>query len=169
MKMLMTLMMIGLFAAATGCNESKLVTGSGSAGHGSGTMNSKYLAASEPPGAIPVGEARQNAKDKDAVTLVGRIGGSSNPFIDGLAAFTIVDAKVTNCDDEGCACEAREAKDNIAMVKIVDASGKPVADDARSLLNVQKLSMVVVQGTANRDDQGNLSVLADKVFVRPTN
>ncbi len=36
-------------------------------------------------------------------SLSGRIGGSEKPFVDGLAAFTIVDLKVPYCaDDEGC-------------------------------------------------------------------
>jgi len=51
-------------------------------------------------------------------------------------------------------------------VKIVDEVGKLVADDARKLLGVKELLTVVVQGKAQRDDQGNLSIAASKVFVR---
>jgi hypothetical protein len=50
---------------------------------------------------------------------------------------------------------------------LVDDSGKPVTIDARELLNVKELSTVVVQGEAKRDEQGNLTIAADKVFVRP--
>lgn len=52
------------------------------------------------------------------------------------------------------------------MVKIVDASGKPVATDARKLLGIKELQTVVVHGVAKRDESGNLTVLADGVFVR---
>ena len=40
-----------------------------------------------------MGEARNAVEDEQKVTLVGTIGGSSDPFVDGLAAFTIVDSK----------------------------------------------------------------------------
>lgn len=153
-----------LVLLTTGCKESSEVASS----------PNQYEATVEPTGAIPVGEAREKTEDGQDLTLVGVIGGSSKPFIDGLAAFTIVDAKVPYCaDDEGCStpwdycCETDAVKENIATVKIVDDSGKPVAQDARELLDLKELSTVVVQGKAKRDDQGNLTVAASKIFVRP--
>ena len=47
------------------------------------------------------------------------------------------------------------------------SDGKPVATDARELLGVKELDTLVVQGKAQRDDSGNLTILASKVFVRP--
>ncbi|MFO1002744.1 MAG: hypothetical protein U0936_20635 [Planctomycetaceae bacterium] len=38
--------------------------------------------------------------------------------------------------------------------------GKPVTDDARKLLGVKELSVVVAEGTARRDESGNLTVAA---------
>ena len=163
---------LGVFALAAGCNSSTVVQESDSK---DGSGSSQYLAVVEPDGALPVGEARKSVKDDQAVTLIGVIGGSSEPFVDGLAAFTIVDPKVPYCSaDEGCptpwdyCCTQDQVKGNIATVKIVDDTGKPVAADARKILNVKELSTVVVQGTARRDDQGNLTVAASKVFVRPS-
>lgn len=137
---------------------------------------SEYMATSEPAGAVPVGDARQSATDDEAIVLVGVIGGSSEPFIDGLAAFTIVDPKVPACGvDEGCptpwdyCCTQNQVKENIATVKVVDDGGKMVTTDARSLLGVKELSTVVVEGTAQRDEQGNLSLLAKQVFIRAEN
>jgi len=134
---------------------------------------SAYLADTEPVGAVPVGEARRTIDDDEDITLVGIIGGSTEPFVDGLAAFTIVDPKVPYCAaDEGCptpwdyCCTQDQVKANIATVKLVDESGDPVATDARQLLGVHELSTVVVQGRAERDDQGNLSLAASKVYVR---
>ena len=104
---------------------------------------------------------------------MGLIGGSSEPFVKGLAAFTIVDPKVPYCAaEEGCptpwdyCCETDAVKQNIATVKIVDVSGKPVTQDAREFLNVKELSTVVVKGKAKRDDLGNLTVAASKIFVK---
>ena len=170
MKMLRW-MFLGVFAFAAGCDSSPVVLESDTAG---GNERSQYLAAVEPEGALPVGKARESVKDNQAVTLVGVIGGSPKPFVEGLAAFTIVDPKVPYCSaDEGCptpwdyCCTQDQVKGNIATVKIVDDTGKPVAADARKMLNVKELSTVVVQGTARLDDQGNLTVAASQVFVRP--
>lgn len=135
--------------------------------------DSTYVADTEPAGAVPVGEARQSVQSDDEVVLVGRVGGSAEPFVDGIAAFTIVDLKVPPCaPEEGCprpwdyCCTQNQVKDNIAMVKVVDEGGKPVTEDARGLLGVAELNTVVVHGKAERDDGGNLALLAHQVFVK---
>ncbi len=61
------------------------------------SVGSRYVVQTEPEGAVAVGEARQTAKDDQMITLVGTIGGSMEPFVGGIAAFTIVDAKVPYC------------------------------------------------------------------------
>jgi hypothetical protein len=171
MKIFMNLTCVFVLAVIAGCSNSDVAKSPDDAA--SGTIDSRYVAASEPVGAVPVGEARESVADKEIVTLFGTIGGSSEPFVDGLAAFTIVDTKVPYCaPEEGCptpwdyCCTQDQVKDNIATVKVVNESGQPVADDARKLLGVKELSTVVVQGTANRDDHGNLTIAATKVFVR---
>ncbi|MGI9517367.1 MAG: hypothetical protein ACR2NP_09990 [Pirellulaceae bacterium] len=173
MKTLASLSLIALCAVVTGCSNSETPDGTVSSAQPTGTQ---YIAATEPANATPVGDARQQSKDGDAVTLLGRIGGSAEPFVDGLAAFTIVDPKVAWCPpEEGCptpwdyCCTQNEVRENIATVKVVDDQGKAVAEDAKQLLGVKELSLVVVEGTAQRDDEGNLSVLANKVFIRPDN
>lgn len=135
----------------------------------------RFLTAVEPDSAIAVGEARQTLQSGEDVTLVGLIGGTREPFVDGLAAFTVVDESVPYCaPEEGCptpwdyCCQQHQVKDNIATVKMVDYAGNPIAGDARELLGVNELSTVVIQGTCTRDDNGNLTVAADKVFVRPS-
>lgn len=161
----------GVLVVIAGCSSSEPAPGPGSTA--GAPANSQYVADVEPAGAVPVGEARKSVTDEQMVTLIGKIGGSAEPFVDGLAAFTIVDPKVPHCSpEEGCptpwdyCCTQDEVKDNIATVKVVDESGSPVADDARKLLGVQELSTVVVQGQARKDDQGNLTIAATKVFVR---
>ena len=131
-----------------------------------------YLMTDKPTDAEGVGAARKKVKDEEEVTLVGRIGGSANPFVDGLAAFTIVDPQVKFCaPDEGCptpwdyCCTQNEVKDNIATIKVVNESGQPVDQSAKQLLGVKELDTVIVKGKAKRDDKGNLTVLAQKVFV----
>lgn len=162
-----------LAAGIAGCGGGEEASSPAAGAATDGAPESTWLASEEPADAVPVGDARQSADDESEVVLVGLIGGSAKPFIDGIAAFTIVDPKVPYCaPDEGCptpwdyCCQQDQVKDNIAMVKVTDSDGQPVAEDARQLLGVSELSTVVVQGTAQRDDQGNFTVLADQIFVR---
>ncbi len=132
-----------------------------------------YLLASEPAAAKGVKETRVDAKDADEITIVGRIGGDANPWVEDQAAFMLVDTSLTPCaDSEGCptpwdyCCQTDELPACKAMVKVVDSDGKMVAKDARKLLGVKELQTVVVHGKAKRDEAGNLTVLADGIFVR---
>ena len=160
--------MMGLaVATAVGCGEAGVPVDAAKAV----APDPTYVLTAEPAGATGVGEVR-NSETED-VTVVGRIGGTAEPFVDGVAAFTIVDPKVPHCSaEEGCptpwdyCCTQNQVKDNIATVKVVDETGELVAKDAKTLLGVEELSMVVVQGTAKRDEQGNLTVLAENVYVK---
>jgi hypothetical protein len=132
-----------------------------------------YRLATEPAGAKGVKEARADVKDAEEVTIVGRIGGEANPWVEGQAAFVVMDSVLKPCGaDEGCptpwdcCCDPNLSPETKAMVKIVDGSGKTVALDAKTLLGVKELQTVVVRGRAKRDEAGNLTVLADGVFVR---
>ncbi|NIL95714.1 MAG: hypothetical protein GTO53_00715, partial [Planctomycetales bacterium] len=62
---------------------------------------SKYVLADEPAGAQGVRQVRQAAKDQDEVIVVGRIGGLANPWVEGRAAFSIVDPALKSCHDMG--------------------------------------------------------------------
>ncbi|MAP08501.1 MAG: hypothetical protein CMM00_06645 [Rhodopirellula sp.] len=170
MKRFQYFVLAGAVALIAGCGGAEVADQDAAS---STTADSAYLASSEPADAMPVGEAREKAADGEELTLVGLIGGSTEPFVDGLAAFTIVDPKIPYCaDEEGCptpwdyCCTQDQVKDNIATVKVVDESGAPVSKTARELLGVNELATVVVHGVAKRDDQGNLTVETSDVFVR---
>lgn len=169
MKRFQQYVLAGAIALIAGCGGAEVAEQAAT----TTSADSAYLASSEPADAMPVGEAREKATDGEELTLVGLIGGSSEPFVDGLAAFTIVDPKIPYCaDDEGCptpwdyCCTQDQVKDNIATVKVVDESGAPVSKTARDLLGVNELATVVVHGVAKRDEQGNLTVETSDVFVR---
>ncbi len=136
---------------------------------------SKFILTEEPDDAVGVIEARESAENGAPVVVVGRIGGSVNPWIQGRAAFLLLDASmsvVAEGQDSGgpelCTgdcCESERAGCT-TLVKVVDAEGKLVAADSRQLLGVAENDFVVVRGKVNKDESGNIIVLADGVFVR---
>jgi hypothetical protein len=154
-------MVVGCTNAPTDGTENATVDGSA------------YRLDQEPDGARDVIAVRQETRDGEEVVLVGRIGGSVDPWIADRAAFTVVDNSLQACSDipgDKCktpwdyCCEST-LPTATALVKVVDQDGKMVSIDARKLLGVKELDRVVVHGTATRDDEGNLTVLADGVYV----
>lgn len=137
---------------------------------------SQYQLEEEPDGAVGVITARETAEDGAAIVLVGRVGGSARPWVDGRAAFTLLDASmsvVAEGEDSGeegelCTgdCCALERQSCTTLVKVVDSQGKLVPMDSRELLGLKESDMVVVQGTAKKDKSGNFVMLAKGVFIR---
>ena len=136
----------------------------------------QYLLAAEPQAAKSILQVREESKQGDEVVLVGRIGGDVNPWVEGRAVFSLVDLSARACSDipgDNCptpwdyCCETDKLVKGKTLIKLVGDDGKPVATDARELLGVKELDTLVVQGKAQRDDSGNLTILASKIFVRP--
>jgi hypothetical protein len=161
--------LLGLMA---GCSQDASVPAAASGADLDGTH---YLLSAEPDGAQGVIETRAIAKDQDDVVIIGRIGGSTDPFVQGRAAFSIVDESLKACSDiEGdtCSspwdycCETDKLPTAKALVHVVDADGKLVRAGAKKLLNLKELQTVVIRGQARRDDAGNLTVLASGLFIR---
>ena len=158
-----------------GCGREAETSAPAAADSAQAAKGAQYLLASEPAGAKPVIDARAAAKDNEEVVVVGRIGGSTDPWVENVAAFSIVDQSLKACSDiegDGCptpwdyCCETDKLPTATAVVKFVDESGKTVNVDARQLLNVKELQTVVVRGKAKRDDAGNLTVLATGIYPR---
>lgn len=140
---------------------------------------SKFMLSAEPAGGQNVIAVRETSKDGDDVVMVGRIGGSLNPWVDDRGAFSIVDPSLLACSDEkeegepcSCktpwdyCCETDKLPDAMALVKFVESDGSVVNHDARKVFQLVELQTVVVKGKAKRDEAGNLTILADGMFVR---
>jgi hypothetical protein len=141
--------------------------------------SSKFLLNAEPEGGLEIIAARESAKDTDDVVVIGRIGGSLNPWVDGRAVFSLVDCSLLACSDEkedgeecSCktpwdyCCETPKLPGAMALVKFVDDDGSVIKHDAREVFDVKELETIVVQGKAQRDEAGNLTVLATGMYVR---
>jgi len=161
-------LIMGILASLLGCQGSDVTKPSTVDG-------SAYLLEAEPDGGQNVIAARETSKDRGDVVVIGRIGGSETPFVDGLAAFEIVDPSLKACSDipgDECpkpwdyCCELDKLSMSKVLVKVVDQEGKVLMSDARKLWNLKELQTVVVTGKAQRDEAGNLTVLASGVFVR---
>jgi len=134
------------------------------------------LLPSEPDGAQDVIAMRESAADGDDVVVVGRIGGSENPWVDGRAAFLIVDSSLQACSDipgDKCetpwdyCCQTDKLPASKVLVKFTGEDGGLMPTDARTLLGVTELQTVVVQGKLKKDESGSMSVLASAMYVRP--
>ncbi len=137
---------------------------------------SLYLLSTEPDGAQSVIDSRENAKHEEDVVIIGRIGGSTHPWVKDVAAFLIVDESLKACSDiEGdtCphpwdyCCETDKLPTAKALVQLVDSDGQVVRANAKQLLKLKDLVTVVIRGAAQRDDAGNLTVLASGLFIKP--
>lgn len=125
-----------------------------------------------------VGSAKPGAKVGQTITVVGRIGGSENPFVDGRAVFTIVDPALKSCSDMGdadhCAtpwdycCEPRESlKRNTATVEIAGADGRPLPLSVRGLEGLEPAATIAVTGTVTEaNDAGLLVIRATRIAVK---
>ncbi|MEX0614072.1 MAG: hypothetical protein WD738_17150 [Pirellulales bacterium] len=134
-----------------------------------------FLLKEKPADAADVIAVRKDAKDRADVVVVGRIGGRTNPWIKGAAAFSIVDRSLTPCNEmpgDTCktpwdyCCETDLPKATV-LIMVHDADGKLVKRDARKLLGVKELDTVFIQGKAKRDKAGNVSIVASKIYVAP--
>lgn len=154
---------LGCLVGCGGSSDAALGERRPAAAHGA-----DVLLTEEPDGATGVIELLEHAEDNEQVVLLGRIGGAASPWIEGRAAFLVVDATVQLCDEgEGvCPCCQDKVDGATALVKLVDDRGRVYKQDARQLLNVQEDALVVVPGAVKRDDAGNLTVLASGVYVR---
>jgi hypothetical protein len=151
-------------AAATGCARS-------TSHPTTGAPSGKFRLAAEPAGAIDVIEVREQAQDGQPVVVLGRLGGGAKPWIDGRAAFLLVDERIAalgadeECD-ENCPHCVEALAESSTMVKFLGDDGKVLPVDARELLGLGDQQTVVIRGIARRDKGGNVTIAAEGIFVR---
>jgi hypothetical protein len=136
-------------------------------------VDKSYLLEEEPKDATDVIATRKESKDQQDIVVVGRIGGRVNPWVKGMAAFSIVDRTLTPCNEiEGDTCKtpwdyccATNLSKATLLIMVTNKDGKIVKKDARQLLGIKELDTVTLVGKAKRDKAGNVSILASKVYI----
>jgi hypothetical protein len=164
-----------LIVGVAGCGQ-YVGTGPTTTTTSTAAPDSRLLLSEAPAGAKTVIETRQAAKDGEEVTITGRIGGSTDPWVKGRATFFIVDPTLVPCSEregDSCptpwdyCCDSDRLAESMATIKFVDDQGQTIATDARDLLGVKELQRVTVRGRAKRDEAGNLTVLASGIHIQP--
>jgi hypothetical protein len=120
---------------------------------------------------------KPTAKIGEAVTFLARVGGRDNPFVDGLAVFTVADPSLESCelmgDEDHCpipwdyCCEERNALVmGSATIRIVDADGVPYPASAQGASGLAPLRYVVIDGVvSDRNDDGLFVVDASRIWI----
>lgn len=128
---------------------------------------------------VAILQARANAQPGETVTLKGLVMGSSKPFVEGRAAFTLGDPhKLTPCNknpDDGCktpwdvCCDsAEDIKAATVTIQVVDADGKVLKESIENISGLKPLSEVTVTGTVTPASNADLLVLnATSIRVTP--
>lgn len=132
--------------------------------------------ASEPVG---VGAMKPAAKQGDRVIVVGRIGGSKEPFLADRAMVTIVDPSVKLCGedesgDDHCAtpwdfcCEPRENLRKMSIAVVANAAdGAPIPHTLLGQGGLKPGVRVVVEGTiATVGPDGAAMIAAERILAR---
>jgi hypothetical protein len=123
------------------------------------------------PEAMQVGQAKAEAGNGEPVTVSGRV----KDFVDGAAVFTIADSSLKACSDNGDACcdtpwdycciDQTKVASMTATVRLVSAENELLSGNVKGTRNLDHLSRVTAEGTAERDDAGNLIVNAHRVYL----
>lgn len=148
-------------------------TASSSNGASSSALPEAYHLAAEPADAKDVLALKKELKDGDPVVVRGRV----QDFVNGLAAFVMTDGSLLPCNEEGpmpecetpwdyCCTDPAEVMAASAGVEFHDG-GAIRRVDAAGFHGLDRLKWVTVKGVAKVDPKGNVTVVADGVFVKP--
>ncbi|MBM4110583.1 MAG: hypothetical protein FJ254_04375 [Phycisphaerae bacterium] len=138
------------------------------------------LFASAPTGEpIGVGAMKSTAKAGDRVIVVGRIGGSEDPFLADRAMVTIADPSVKLCgeddpNDDHCptpwdfCCEPRDHLRKMSVTIVANAAdGGPIQHSLRGQGGLKLGARVVVEGTvASVGPDGAAMINAERIIAQ---
>jgi len=144
-----------------------------------GTFPATLFATAPTGEPVGVGAMKQAAKQGDRVIVVGRIGGSKDPFLADRAMVTIVDPSVKLCgeaepENDHCAtpwdfcCEPRENLRKMSIAVVVNgADAAPIAHTLLGQGGLKPGARVVVEGTvATVGPDGAAMIAAERIVAK---
>lgn len=181
MSRILMVVLTAVFALApTACEREKPSTSSAPAPavNAAAALPSGLFLSSAPSDAKDVKDAKPTLKAGDRVVLVGRIGGSEEPFLAERAIFTLVDRCLKACKEgnpeDKCAtpwdycCESRkDITANSATVQVVGADGQPLKAALNGVNGLKPLATVTVVGTIARAEAESVVISASGFYVVP--
>jgi hypothetical protein len=179
MAMKASVIVTALFAAVwlvSGCDDGSADSKSGAAA--ADPLPAGLLVDKPPADAKDVAEVRNTAVDGQSVVVRGRIGGAVRPFVEGRAAFQLVDLGLTTCDKESpmdncktpwdyCCDEREDVLNKSLTVQVVGPTGQPLRAELNGVGGLKPMSEVAVRGTVKKSSDGKAVLLnATQVYVK---
>ena len=153
-----------LLPLATGCGESNNAASSSTAVKAA--VPKAYFTRNRPEEVVDLVDVKTTAAVGDEVTFLARVGGRMEPFVEGVAIFTVADPSLESCELMGeedhcplpwdyCCEDPVKLTAGSATIRIVDESGRPLPASAQGAGGLAPARYLVVGGVvADRNDDG---------------
>jgi hypothetical protein len=127
-----------------------------------------FWSAAAPDGAREVLDVRSNTSQGDQVVVKGRI----QDFVDGRSFIKLADSALKSCldlDGADCSCptpwdycceDLAKRKTHIISVGFHDEGGRLLRESLKGFQGLDHLQTITVTGTVDKDDAGNVTVVA---------
>ncbi len=176
-----TLLILGLSVLSltlNGCDQGGgETTASNDVGPTRPTIPAAFFTTNRPAEVADLIQVKPTASVGDSVVFLARVGGRIEPFVDGLAIFTVADPSLLSCELMGeedhcplpwdyCCEDPNGITAGSATIRLAGTSGEPIAANAEGAGGLEPLKFVVVEGVVNeRNDDGLFVIDADRIWV----
>lgn len=164
----LSIMAVAVSVILAGCGQKEAADSGSSA---SAELEKVVVTGAPAKAPLSVLAAKKEAKNGDPVAVEGKV----KDFIEGAAAFTLADHSLKSCTDRGDKCttpwdycceDRAKLTAALATVKVVGPDHQPLAGTLKGVRNLTNLTTVTVEGKAVKDDNGNLTVEAEKIYIK---
>jgi hypothetical protein len=164
-------LMVGLAAALVGCDGAATTSPAPAPEATTAALPADLFTPATPDGAITLVAARSSAQPGDAVTISGKVGGRSAPFIAERAVFTLVDESLAFCGDEcgvpwdACCAPPDEIAAKSGTVQVLDADGNPLRLGLEGQSGLAPATRVTIRGTVAEGHGDAFVINATQIHV----
>ncbi len=169
-RRLLTASFLPFLAGVLACGKSS----DGAKPGGNADAVKPYVLAAEPTNSIEVEAARATAKAGESVVVHGRV----QEVVEGRAAFMLVDASMKACNEKAgaadscttpwdfCCDDPTELAKKLVSVEVRGNTNSPLTASLLGNFGFDHLKHVVVKGKVETDAKGNVTIVADGIYVR---